>query len=228
MNDDYYGNAKKDAEYASWDKGGIFGTAVKDIDETLEEIEDGPFPDGNGGFRERMGYGNVLGSEDAVRIRRAKAAERDSMLLAERFIDELPDLRNKVFDSVFGEDGLRGKLIERIQRGRPYVSDDGFDQPTDDSVAGALGERLKQTTFDVTAEIFRRAYASDINRAHSAVRLGAFDPEQWARMQALKVLGAPSAVVARAQKFAARVKHVVKAVSEPLNQPGAEAHDDHD
>jgi len=208
-------------ETHSWGPGGIFGQAYEDVVEVLDEIGDGPHPDGMGGFRNRPGLGNRLGAEDAIRRRRDQKKRRDAMLLVERFIDELPDLRDKFLDSL-GPDGLRGKIRERVMNRLvpPYMST----RPA--TVRAALGAHLREASFEATAEIFRRAYFRDVRRAQAAVRLGAFEPHQWAYDRAQQALEAPSTVaktiMARAEALAARVKHVANAFSEPLAEPEPE------
>ncbi len=209
-------------EMHSWGPGGIFGQSAADAIEVLDEMDDGPHPDGNGGFREKPGVMNRLGAEDAIAWRRDQKARRNSMLLFERFIDELPDLRDKFLDSL-GPDGLRGKIRERVMNRlvSPYMST----RPA--TVRAALGAHLREASFEATAEIFRRAYFRDVRRAQAAVRLGAFEPHQWAYDRAQQALEAPSTVaktiMARAEALAARVKHVANAISEPLKEPEPEA-----
>jgi hypothetical protein len=217
-------------ETHSWGAGGIFGQSAEDALEVADEMDGGPYPDGMGGFRDRPGLGNRLGAEDAIRRRRDQKKRRDAMLLAERFIDELPDLRDKIIDS-FGADGLRGKIrdkiIERLRRGT-YVGIDGIEiqeveRVSGDSVPRALGDRMRDTSLDVAAEVFLRAYNRDIKRSQAAVRLGAFEPEEWAQAQAQKALATPSAVAKtimdQAGAIVARARHVAKAISEPLEEP---------
>jgi hypothetical protein len=202
-------------ENHSWEAGGIFGRTHEDAVEVLDEMEAGPYPDGKGGFRERPGLGNRLGAEDAIAWRRDQKAHRNSMLLFERFIDELPDLRDKLLDS-FGPDGLRGRILDWLIPQQTFMN-----KP--ETVREALGARVKEASLDTTAEIFRRAYARDVARAQAAVRLGAFEPEEWAYAQAQKILTAPAtmarALVTRASALVARVKHVAHAVTEPLVEP---------
>lgn len=205
----------------SWGAGGIFGQSCEDALEVLDEMQDGPFPDGMGGWRARPGLGNVVGAEDEIRRRREVQARRGPMLVAERLIDELPDLRDKLLDSL-GPDGLRGKLRERVMC--RLVSPFAARPP--ETVRAALVARVREASFEATAEVFRRAYFRDVRRAQAAVRLGAFEPHQWAYERAQQVLAAPSAVaktiMARAEAIAARVKHVANALSEPLKEPEAE------
>ena len=203
----------------SWGPGGIFGKAVQDALEVVDEMNDGPHPDGNGGFREKPGVMNRLGAEDAIARRRDQKARRNSMLLFERFIDELPDLRDKLLDS-FGPDALRGRILDWLIPQQTFMN-----KP--ETVREALGARVKEASLDTTAEIFLRAYERDIARAQAAVRLGAFEPEEWAHAQAQKILTAPAtlarAALNRVSVIAARVKHVANAISEPLAEPEPEA-----
>ena len=215
-------------ETHSWGPGGIFGQAYEDVVEVLDEMGRGPYPDGMGGFRSRPGLGNRLGAEDEIQRRRDQKKRRDAMLLVERFIDELPDLRDKFLESL-GPDGMRGKIRERLVDMLAPGYREGFlsVQPGPISVTEAFGRRIAQTSLDATSEVFLRAYNRDIRRGQAAVRLGAFEPEEWAAMQAQKVLATPSAIAAgvmgRARALAARVKHVANAISEPLAEPEPEA-----
>lgn len=211
-------------EMHSWGAGGIFGQSVEDALEVLDEMGEGPHPDGMGGFRSRPGLGNKLGAEDAIRRRRDQKKRRDAMLLVERFIDELPDVRDKIIDS-FGPDGLQGKIRERLL---DWIVPQQtlLDKP--ETVGQAVSARVAQASLNTAAEIFLRAYNRDIKRGQAAVRLGAFEfPEEWAAAQAQKVLTMPSTVAAgildRARALAARVKHVTNAISEPLEKPEPEA-----
>jgi hypothetical protein len=199
----------------SWGPGGIFGKAVQDALEVVDEMNDGPHPDGNGGFREKPGVMNRLGAEDAIARRRDQKARRNSMLLFERFIDELPDMRDKLLDS-FGPDGLRGRILDWLIPQQTFMN-----KP--ETVREALGARVKEASLDTTAAIFLRAYERDIARAQAAVRLGAFEPEEWAHAQAQKILTAP-ATLARAaingvSAAVARMRHVKNAMTESLVEP---------
>lgn len=212
MSDDLYGWGD---DLYGWGVGGIFGKTCQDAVEVLDEIECGP-----------PGVLNRLGAEDEVRRRRAQKAQRASMLIVERFIDELPDLRDRLLDR-FGPTGLRGKILNRLCPGQdPFTMYPGTVR---EALSVRLRDSIRNTAFDVTAEVFLRAYNRDIRRAQAAVRLDAFSAEAWAEAQSRKVLTAPSAaaaaVVSRAQALAARLRHVANAVSEPLDEPKAETAD---
>lgn len=193
-----------------WGAGGIFGKTCEDALEVVDEMMDEQPP----------GFVGRLGAEHEVRRRREQKAHRASMLVIERFIDELPDLRNKLLDR-FGPTGLRGKILNRL-----YPDQDPFTMYPK-TVREALGVRLRTSirnvSLDTAAEVFLRAYHRDVRRAQAAVRLDAFSAEEWAMMRAHSVLAAPSAVAKtimdRAGALAARVKHVANAMSEPLDEP---------
>lgn len=147
----------------------------------------------------------------SVLLNSAKAAERASMLVLERIIDELPDVREK-FVARFGPSALRAKMLEHL--------DPGGSERTEWERIGHLASHHAQ---ELVAEIFRRAYAREIERAEAAARLGAFERSEWCEAQAEKVLATP-AVVARSildriGKIVARAQHVRVAMTEPLKEP---------
>jgi len=211
----YWGGADADAESAGWPTGGIFGSAVATVTEVLDELSvaDGPFSDGKGGFRERPGLGNILGAEEVVQRRHAKSVERASMLVLERIIDELPDVREK-FVARLGTEALRKKLLEHLTPNSMIFM---HPPPTLQKV---LETRVKNAAYESVAEVFRRAYAREIERAETAVRLGAFERAEWCEAQAEKVLAAPTVVAKsildRIGKVAARAQHIRVAMTEPL------------
>ena len=137
------------------------------------------------------------------------------MLVIERFLDELPDLRTKIAER-FGTDSMRRKLLARLY---PY-QDPFTSYPT--TVRVALADKIREVSVDTAAEVFARAYRSEIRRAQAASRLGAFSANDWAMMKAQSILAAPSAVATsvttRLGRLAARVKHVAKAATESLDE----------
>jgi len=202
----------------SWTSGGIFGTSVDDAVDVLDELDEAPYPDGNGGFRSGPGPGNVLGARDVVSQRKMDRARRAKMLLVERFIDELPDVRDK-FVSGDVTEMIRGKIIDLLAP--PENFNWGSERRM--HIRAALRYFVREIAVDVTGEAFLRAYQKDVQRAQAAVRLGAFSPEDWAAMQTQKVLEAPSNVVVAimngATMLVERTKRVVKAMTEPLDKP---------
>lgn len=212
----YWDGADVDAESLGWGNGGLFGGAVAAVTDVLDELETGgPFPDGKGGFRKRPGLGNILGAEEAVRRRNEKAARRATMLVLERIIDELPDVRERLVDS-FGPSALRERLLEHLTDGWVKMS-----EPV--GLQDVLEVRLKNAVYEATAEVFRRAYAREIERAEAAARLGAFERSEWCEAQVEKVLATPTVVARsvrdRIGKIIARAQHVRVAMTEPLKKP---------
>lgn len=201
-----------DDELYGWGEGGIFGKAVADIAEVDDEMAASD-PDAGS----RFGAFHRLGAEEAVQRRMHRKSHRESMLVIERFVDELPDLRDKLIER-FGPDSLRTKLMDRLY---PPLSLDPFTSyPT--TVRAALADKIREASVNTVAEVFSRAYQNEIRRAQAASRLGAFSAEDWALRKAQDILAAPSAVAAsittRLGRLAARAKHVAKAVAEPLDE----------
>lgn len=206
-----------------WASGGIFGAAVDDAVEVLDELNTAPYPDGNGGFRSGPGPGNVLGARDVVSQRKMDRARRAKMLLVERFIDELPDVRDKVREMFVSGDVtemVRGKIVNFLAPAENFAW--GMEQRPM-HIRAALRYLVREVAVEVTGEAFLRAYQKDVQRARAAVRLGSFSPEDWAAMQTQRLLEAPAAaaevVSEKAEAIAARLKHIASAVFEPLDKP---------
>lgn len=201
-----------DNELYGWGEGGIFGKTLMDVAEVDDEMLASSPEVGR-----EFGTFHRIVSEETVRRRRDKRSRRESMLVIERFVDELPDLRDKLVER-FGPDSLRTKLMDRLY---PPLSLDPFTSyPT--TVRAALADKIREASVNTVAEVFSRAYQSEIRRAQAASRLGAFSAEDWALRKAQDILAAPSAVAAsittRLGRLAARAKHVAKAVAEPLDE----------
>lgn len=199
-------------ELYGWGAGGIFGKTVADVAEVDDEMH-ASSPEIGSAF----GTFHRIVSEEMVRHRRHKRSHRESMLVIERFVDELPDLRDKLVER-FGSNSLRTRLMDRLY---PPLSLDPFtSHPT--TVRAALADKIREASVNTVAEVFSRAYQSEIRRAHAASRLGAFSAEDWALRKAQNILATPSAVATsvatRLGRLAARMKHVAKAVAEPLDE----------
>lgn len=199
-------------ELYGWGAGGIFGKTVADVAEVDDEMR-ASSPE----FGSAFGTFHRIVSEETVRHRRHKRAYRESMLVVERFVDELPDVRDKLVER-FGPDSLRTKFVNRLY---PPLSLDPFTSyPT--TVRAALADKIRESSINTMAEVFSRAYQSEIRRAQAASRLGAFSANDWAMMKAQSILAAPSAVATsvatRLGRLAARVKHIAKAATESLDE----------
>lgn len=201
-----------DDELYGWGAGGIFGKMVVDVADVDEEMNASPPEIGR-----EFGAFHRVGAEAAVRRRRDQKTRRDSMLVVERFLDELPDLRDRLVER-FGPDSLRTKLVNRMYP--PFMMDPFTSYPT--TVRAALAKKIREASVNTVAEIFSRAYQSEIRRAQAASRLGAFSANDWALGKAQDILATPAAVATsvttRLERLAARAKHVAKATIEPLSE----------
>lgn len=225
----YWQGADVDAESAGmaegWGPGGTLGHGSVEAAEVLEELMGGDaFDDGQGGVRSRPGYGNLLGAQKSVAARRERAARRASMLVVERLIDEMPDLRDKILDS-FGEDGLRGRIRSQIVKRLLPGADEVISPSMSDevrppmSVVAALAERIKGDSITLLALVYRRAYEHELRRAQAAVRLGAFEADDWAANRATAAVAAPERLVAdlagRVRTAVDRAKRIIHDMTAP-------------
>lgn len=207
-----------DVESVSWAPGGIFGQGTEDAVEVLDEVSTGPYPDGEGGFREKPGLGNFLGAQDEVLRKRRQREERDRMLLVRRFLDELPDVKDWLLGDVLP--ATRARIVRAINPRYAYAQEFGLGfepqkeaEQRQGSVFGAVGARARDFALEVLSEIYLRAYQKNIQRARAVELLGGLDPIVWAGNRAWEIVESPGDAL---RSIVARVKHVANAVTEPL------------
>jgi hypothetical protein len=221
----YWDGADVDAESAGmaegWGPGGTLGHGAVDAAEVLAEIESGEFDDGEGGVRSRPGYGNVLGAQKAIAARRERAARRASMLVVERMLDELPDLRDKVIDTFIPN--LRDALVEKIL---PFSEKwDSFhkDEAKRVALSVAIAKRLKDETVTLLATVYRHAYETELRRTEALSRLGGLDPELWAEERAQAAVATPEKVAVDLKgRVRAAVEHVRRIIHD-MTAPAVES-----
>ena len=174
----------------AWTNGGIFGE-LPDLDEAHEALslaEAEAREDGN----KTVTPARVAMAWNEIERRKTRRNERTDMLLVERFVDELPELRGLVRKKLAASVVALRKAITPDMRLRTI---EDLDRPEPETLREAAAERLRDVALETLADALRRAYHQEIRQVETMRRLNeetvdGWGPWTWAEAKARELLTA--------------------------------------